>query len=466
MTPSPAQPPQRWLGTLRMLAQASERRESAGADPARRQRQLRIAALGLALNCLPWCLYMVWLGAWALAAFYGVCLLLTLLLERAGQRRQFGRAALLLCVTAWLAVTGVGLWIDRPTADLPRGIQLLLVPLYLAQQWVLAGFLALWRRVAAGITLALFVALAALPDLAQGPPVLGHGERLVGLWTAILAAGLLTQSLSKARAAEARERQGLALELAQAIAANQLELHFQPQCDAAGQLIGLEALLRWPHPQLGLLRPAQFLALAERRDLMGPLGAWVLRHAAVQAGRWAEHPQLGHVPIALNISLAQVQEPAERARLLAQLQALLLPAGRLRFEFTEPVFAAHPQTLEALLQACRAQGVRTTLEHFGAGWSALASLAHLPLDQIKIDRQFVHKLGPADVEDPQRHSIVQAVLRLGEQLELEVLATGVETEAQLAALKALGCRLFQGHWFGEPMRATALERWAAAGGLS
>lgn len=461
MQPAAASPPRwrRWLGTARLLLLAQERRDAAPPDPERRRRQVNLGALGLLLACTPWLLYFAWQGLGLPALFSGLGALLGLTLALCARRGRFGLAALLLYGGVWVTVGAIGLWVDRPVDALPRGVQFMLLPLFLARPVLLAGQRPLWRPLTGLVTLALFVLLCGLPDVGSGPPPLSHAERITGLWLSLVGAALLTQNLVRAGAAEARVRQGLALELAQAIAQDQLSLQLQPQCDEGGRLVGLEALLRWPHPQQGLLRPAQFLPLAEREGLMVPLGLWVLRRAGALARQWQAHPQLGRVPIALNLSLLQVQDAAARQRLLEQLSALELPAGRLRLELTEPVFAAHPQTLEAVLDGARALGVGGALEHFGAGWSALTSLAHLPLDQLKIDRQFVQALAPAGA---QHDTIAQAVVQLGQRLGLEVVAAGVETAAQLEALRQLGCTRFQGHWIGMPMNPAALQQWAEA----
>lgn len=449
----------RWLGTARLLLLAQERRESGGAAPERQRRHLDLGALGLLLACGPWLLVFAWRGVWLPALLCGLGVLLGLALVLCAQRGRFRLGALLLYGGVWATVAAIGLWVDRPVDALPRGVQFMLLPLYLARPVLLADLRPLWRALAGLLTLVLFVLLCALPDTGTGVPPLSHGERLIGLWLSLAGAALLTQNLVRAGAAQARVRQGLALELAQAIAQDQLSLQLQPQCDENGRLVGLEALLRWPHPQRGLLRPAQFLPLAEREGLMVPLGLWVLRQAAALARQWQGHPQLGAVPIGINLSLLQVQDAVARQRLLEQLAALELPPGRLRLELAEPVFAAHPQTLEAVLEGAQALGMGGVLEHFGAGWSALTSLAHLPLEQLKIDRQFVQALDPGAAA---RDSIAQAVVQLGQRLGLEVVAAGVETAAQQEALRQLGCTRFQGHWIGLPMNPVALQQWAEA----
>lgn len=446
----------RWLGTARLLL-AQERREAALANAERRRRHLELGAAGLLLACTPWVLYFGWRGLLLPALLSGAGAGLGLALTWSARRGRFGLGALLLFGGVWFTVAAIGLWVDRPVDALPRGVQFMLVPLFLARPVLLAGLRPLWRPLTGFITLLLFVLLCALPDVGEGPPLLSHAERVAGLWASLVGAALLTQNLVRAGAVAARMRQGLALELAQAIAQDQLSLHLQPQCDAAGRLVGLEALLRWPHPELGLLRPAQFVPLAEREGLMVPLGLWVLRRAGELARQWQAHPQLAGVPIALNLSLLQVQDAAARQRLLEQLEALALPPGRLRLELSEPVFAAHPQTLETLLEAAQPLGVGGVLEHFGAGRSALTSLAHLPLQQLKIDRQFVHTLDPSRGD-----TIAQTVVQLGQRLGLEVVAAGVEDAAQLETLRQLGCTRFQGHWIGMPMSPAALQLWAEA----
>jgi EAL domain-containing protein (putative c-di-GMP-specific phosphodiesterase class I) len=249
------------------------------------------------------------------------------------------------------------------------------------------------------------------------------------------------------------ERARLASDLQAALPAGQFLLYLQPQCTRDGAIVGAEALLRWRHPVRGLVPPAQFIGVAEDSDLIVAIGHWVLRSACAILARWAQEPGLGGLSLSVNVSARQFRQ-ADFVELVTQaLQASGARAHRLELELTESLVLEDVQDSIAKMHQLRTKGVRFAVDDFGTGYSSLAYLTRLPLHRLKIDRSFVHHLG-------ERHSdnvVVQTILGMARNLELEVVAEGVETEAQRDFLSDHGCDVYQGYLFGRPMPVDALE---------
>jgi diguanylate cyclase (GGDEF)-like protein/PAS domain S-box-containing protein len=252
------------------------------------------------------------------------------------------------------------------------------------------------------------------------------------------------------------ERALLEAELREAIAARTLQLHYQPQVDRAGQLLGAELLLRWPHAERGWVSPADFIPLAEQTGLILPLGEQVLQQACEQLGRWARDPQLAGLTLAVNLSAHQFRQKG----FLSLMQQLLarneVPAGRLKIELTESTLLEDVDAAISLMRQLRALGLSFSLDDFGTGYSSLAYLKLLPLQQLKIDQSFVRDL----LTEPNARAIALAIIQLGASLGLEVIAEGVETEAQREELAGQGCHAFQGWLFSRALPVAGFETWA------
>lgn len=240
-----------------------------------------------------------------------------------------------------------------------------------------------------------------------------------------------------------QEVRALETALRRAVAENQFELHFQPQVALPdGRLTGFEALIRWRHPERGLLAPAQFLPLAERLGLMRRIGTWVLREACRAAATWPEP-----LRVAVNLAPAQFEDGALVAEVEAALSDSGLPPERLELEVTETVLLATAEAALDQLRALRALGVGIAVDDFGTGHSSLTQLRVFPFDRLKIDRSFVKDLPRGG----DAAAIVRAVAGLGRSLGMAVTAEGVETEEQLDGLCAEGCDAAQGYLFGRPV---------------
>jgi len=249
------------------------------------------------------------------------------------------------------------------------------------------------------------------------------------------------------------ERLALAGELRHAIEAGELLLSYQPKLDLrTGAITGVEALVRWRHPQRGVLMPDQFIGLAERTGLVRPLTHWTLEEAADQQMRWSA--QGVDLTIAVNIS-ARALTPDLPGAVAALVTSH--PGARLEIELTETLMIEGASDAMAVVDALAATGVRLAVDDFGTGYSSLAYLKHLPVRELKIDRGFVTAMD-TDAGD---RAIVRATVDLGRRLGLDVVAEGVESETVLENLRALGCHFAQGFAVGRPMDADAVVARAA-----
>ncbi len=251
------------------------------------------------------------------------------------------------------------------------------------------------------------------------------------------------------RASHEQVRESLALEraLRQAQGRGELRLHYQGQFDAvSGALVGAEALLRWQHPQLGLVSPARFIPIAEASGLIRPIGLWVLNEALRQVAAW-RNAGLPVVPVAVNLSLAQFRDPDLRDHVIAALRASGLPASMLELELTESIAMEDSEHAVATVDGLKRLGVQLAIDDFGTGYSSLSYLKRLSVDRLKIDQSFVRGL----CYDPDDEAIVRSVIGLARSLGLQTLAEGVETEEQLAFLRREGCHQIQGYLKARPM---------------
>ncbi len=253
------------------------------------------------------------------------------------------------------------------------------------------------------------------------------------------------------------ERLALEISLRRAIKNEELLLHYQPQIDlSTDEIVGIEALVRWQHPELGLVPPSEFIPLAEETGLIVPIGKWVIERACRQAAQWRS---LGFPPfrIAVNVSARQFRHRSFVDSLQAVCEAAGLDPSMLEIELTESVtMHAGDAELQALARL-KFLGVRLALDDFGTGFASLSNLKRLPVDVVKIDRSFVMDC----LNSTDDAAIVKAVVSMGHALRLQVVAEGVETREQLAFLQLLGCDCAQGYFVGAPMPADEFERLVA-----
>jgi diguanylate cyclase len=234
----------------------------------------------------------------------------------------------------------------------------------------------------------------------------------------------------------------------------ELVLHYQPQVDVATrEVVGLEALVRWRHPEQGMIPPADFIPLAEETGLIIPIGEWVLRRACAQARAWQDEG-FAPLPVAVNVSGRQFRRK-ELPELVARvLDETGLPPSSLRLELTESCVMEDAAFAAGVLRELKAKGVGVSVDDFGTGYSSLSQLRRLPFDELKIDRSFVH----AATHDEDDAAVVAAIVLLARTLRLQVVAEGVETEGELELLRSFGCGRAQGYLFSRPLPAEDVRR--------
>ncbi len=289
-----------------------------------------------------------------------------------------------------------------------------------------------------------------------------HGARPVLMANAVLAMRSVKMAGGGAQATydpqlgvNVREQASLVQDLRLALERRQFELYYQPKIDAGSlQVTAAEALLRWRHPQRGMVSPAIFIPLAERYGLIGPIGQWVLEEACRQAAQWREKGL--RMRVAINLSGYQMRQDDMVERIEAALRRHRIPPGRLTCEITESVAMEDSSATRVAFERLRAAGIHVSIDDFGTGYSSLASLRKLPAAELKVDRAFVCDLDTS----PDALSIVRAVVQMAHSLGLRVVAEGVETQAQRDLLVREGCDELQGYLFAKPMTAQALELWA------
>ncbi|MCK6385155.1 MAG: EAL domain-containing protein [Rhodocyclaceae bacterium] len=256
------------------------------------------------------------------------------------------------------------------------------------------------------------------------------------------------------------ERLTLERHLRRAVARKEFMLQYQPQVDLRdGRILGAEALVRWRHPELGMIPPAKFIALAEETGLILDIGAWVLREACAQAAAWQASGHRG-MQVAVNLSALQFRQPGLAEQVAAVLAETGLPAADLDLEITESTMVADPESAIATMQRLKAMGVKFSVDDFGTGYSSLAYLKRFPIDTLKIDRAFVRDCH----EGGRDAALAETVINLARSLGLKVIAEGVETAEQHAFLRERGCDIAQGYLFSPPVGEPQFASLLAMGG--
>jgi diguanylate cyclase (GGDEF)-like protein/PAS domain S-box-containing protein len=261
------------------------------------------------------------------------------------------------------------------------------------------------------------------------------------------------------------ERVALEAGLRRAIEDNQFVLHYQAQVTDGGIgnstddatdsycVVGAEALVRWQHPEKGLVAPAEFIPLAEETGLILALGDWVLATACTQLARWSAQPEMAHLTMAVNVSAQQFRQPDFVDKVLTIIRKTGAHPNRLKLELTESLLVDNMQDIVQKMWTLKAKGVVFSLDDFGVGYSSLSYLKRLPLDQLKIDESFVRDV----LLDPNDAAIARTIVALAQSLGLGVIAEGVETPAQRDFLASVGCHAYQGFYFSRPMRVESFE---------
>jgi len=429
--------------------------------PARMDRRRRRRAFHLllatgsimALVGLGWGLFFAWRGEWAVAAMeLAMASLGVSVIVMARLRRP--RAA---SWVAFVGLTGVlcffSAFLDVPTAQVPRTSHVFLLVLAICAHHVFRDEKPWLRYGLVVLLLAMFVVFAVTPVMTPSPLAINEDVRRVGIWINLATAVASLLVVLRLADSDIAEHRALHRALRDALSQRRFVLFYQPQVDAAGRVVGAEALLRWQDARRGLIRPADFMQAAEDTGFILPLGQWVLQEACRQLAVWQATPALRHLRLSVNISALQLRQPDFVQQVDDVMTRSGIQAESLTLELTESVLVHDMDDAVGKMRALHAMGVRLSLDDFGAGYSSLSYLRELPFAEMKIDRAFTRGI----VRDAHAATITRNLLQLGRDLGIDVIAEGIEQEDQFALLGEQGCRLFQGYLFGRPLDVAAFN---------
>ncbi|ADQ83605.1 bifunctional diguanylate cyclase/phosphodiesterase [Methylovorus sp. MP688] len=415
---------------------------------------LAIGGWSLIMLCSMWGAYYLCHGKWLLMASHAILIALgiyTLILINAGRERLVAISMshgllVMLCVICWL---------DVPTQDVPRSVHMYFLP-------VAAGASLIFRKENLYLRLVLpFTLLACCLIFASShigivkPELIADQEiRLLGAWINNLAALAILGVALIVMQTDISTRHSLYADMRAALAQGQFRLHYQPQVDAVGNIFGAEALLRWQHPVRGMIPPGVFIAAAEETGLIQPIGTWVLKEACAQLVKWSKDPNMAHLSISVNVSASQLRQPDFVQEVIEIVMRSGATPAQLKLELTESMLAKDVDTTIQKMKALRAFGISWSLDDFGTGYSSLNYLKHLPFEQLKIDQSFVRDL----LTNESDKAIVETLVVLSKNLNMMLIAEGVETIEQLHYLLNKGCMKYQGYLFSKPLPIEAFEQ--------
>ena len=431
-------------------------RRAHGAQAKHQSRMQLLLALGsvlLMLIAAGWAVFSVVQGLWFVVPL-DLAMVATgaasLLMSRRGQLRN---ASLLLLGNLFVFISAICVFLDVPSPEVPRATHHFFLSLGASAYLLFRAERPLLRHGVALVFFAAFAVFASCDAAIVTPYVLPDDMRAVGTWANNILSVLTLYLVLHVMQADVVARNELEDELRTALDEQQLLLHYQPQIGAGGQITGAEALVRWVHPQRGMVSPGEFIPLAEQTGLILPLGAWVMREACAQLQRWSQDPRMASLTVSVNVSAQQMRQPDAVARLDAILDRQGIDPTRLKIELTESMLVSDIEDIITKMTAMKARGVGFSLDDFGTGFSSLSYLKRLPLDQLKIDQSFVRDV----LTDPNDAAIARTVVSLGQSLGLNVIAEGVETEGQKEFLAGIGCEAYQGYLFSRPLPIDAFE---------
>lgn len=375
-------------------------------------------------------------------------------------RRTDGASLLIVAHGVFLAVCAVAV-IEPPVGNVPRSVHLFLLPLAAGAAFTFEARERYGSLIFPLICLLAFAGFAVgiLDSLAPGlsPPLEVRGW---GAWANTLLAMSLLAAIFTIYRRDIGKQLRLERELGRAVRNGEVAVHYQPQVGGGGEVLGVEALVRWRHPSGVLLPPVAFIPSAEESGLIRDLGLEVLRQACELLKQWSGSPPTRHLRVAVNISPIQLQDPGFVAAATTVIQNAGIDATRLEFELTESALSHDTPAVVETMKSIEVLGVTWALDDFGTGYSSLSTLRTLPVRKLKIDRQFVE----AAASQESARQLLGKIIEISQVMGMSALAEGVETPAQHALLLGLGCELFQGYLFGRPMPAEALADWIARGG--
>lgn len=417
------------------------------------RRMLLVVSTVISVTAGVWAVILAVQGNWPVVGLHALTVALggtTAWLTLQGRTRV---AAILTLSMVYAILCVEALLLDTPTADVPRSVHHHLLTLSVMTALLVRHETPWLRHGLPLLFLATFVWFEAGPPGVASALQLPDSVRVAGPWINASLAVLAVYAALLTIQADVAWRNGREVELRNALLAGEMVLHLQPQVADQTRIVGAEALVRWQHPQRGLVPPGEFIPLAEASGLMLPLGEWVLRTACQQLALWGQRPETAGLRLAVNVSASQFAQADFVPRVLHSLRLSGANPLRLELELTESMLAHDLDDVIAKMLALKAHGIGFSLDDFGTGFSSLTYLRRLPLDRLKIDQAFVRNM----LTSPQDAAIAQAVITLGHSLKLEVIAEGVETQAQRQHLARLGCEMYQGFLFSRPLPVAEFE---------
>ncbi|HDS1733524.1 EAL domain-containing protein [Pseudomonas sp. BP8] len=423
----------------------------------RTQLLLRFSGLACIVHGLAWGAYYATNAMSLLTALlFAVVLVGVACLYLSVRQKQFSLGALahllmLITITASLA--------DAPTAAGPRSAHLFFIPLGVASL-LLFRYSNLYLRWLFPTTCFLSVAFFAnsiigfteITLFPQEISALGH------ILNSAMAMALTIGVLAIFRD-DLKSKVELHTALARAVARNELCTYMQPQVSVEGRIIGAEVLLRWNRPGYGMQSPAEFIPVAEETGLIHDMGLRVLEESCRLLKYWSGLEGASQWKLSVNVSPLQLTSPTFVEEVRKILEASDTPANRLCLEITESVFSGDLKSIVSTMEALRQQGVLWSLDDFGTGFSSLSLLRELPLDELKIDRSFIHGIE----HDNRKKQLIRKIIEIAEILDISTTAEGIETQQQYKCLEAMGCHAFQGFFFGRPIAAAEfMDTYAAS----
>ena len=418
----------------------------------------RLATLALVSIGLFWLTWLFFEGGHPLMLVNATYVLAGLYLWQRIRVGNFYFAAMTVQLFLFLVITQICLLYDVPNAAAPRVTHIYFLAL---------AFLSYvtFRRVNLAMTYAVVLVYLAgfivfssssyAPPFAQ--PLPDH-VRVAGAWIHSGAATAIMCGCVFIMQSDLAAGSSLGRQLTLALARNEFELHYQPQVDRERVVTGAEALIRWNSALLGLVPRDRFIPAAEQLGMIGSIGAWVRNAACAQRAAWASDPATAGLKVAVNVSAQQFHDAGFVDEVRQIVRQHGVDPARLELELTESIVVGDVDDVIARMQALADFGISMSLDDFGTGYSSLKYLKRMPFRQVKIDREFVRDM----LDDERDAAIVKGIVQLGHEMHLSVIAEGVETEAQHAFLREIGCTEFQGFLFGRPVPAHEFPRQPAA----
>lgn len=413
-----------------------------------------LGGIFLIVTGLGWIIYFGLHDEWWQAALDSIFVMvggIVLGLARSGRTRA---ASALLVPSLFVILCALGAFLDLPTSQAPRSVHVFFLPLGVFSYLVFQGARPWLRH---GMPVACFVAFLVFASTTGGLAsgyAMPENLRIPGTWVNIFSALLILYMLLHMMQTNVSAHAAMEAELRKGMREHQFVLHYQPQVGERGNMVGAEALLRWEHPQRGIVSPLEFIGVAEQTGLIVPIGYWVIETACRQLVLWAKQEQTAGLTLAVNVSSEQLRQKDFVAQVLSIIERTGARATRLKLELTESVLVDNVEDVIGKMMVLRALGLTFSLDDFGTGYSSLSYLKRMPLDQLKIDQSFVRDV----MTDQNDAAIARTVLALGKSLGLTVIAEGVETEAQRQFLSDNGCETFQGYLFSRPVPIDQLDQ--------